>query len=147
MEASAYLLDTNIASHIIKGDLPSVRARLVQVPIQAVVISVVTEAELLYGVARRGHPRDLSLRVNEFLARVEVLPWTSEEAQTYAELRSQCESQGVPLSPMDMLIAAQARALERSRQALGARSILVTRDRSFTRVPGGLSLEDWAQAA
>jgi len=35
-----YLLDTNIASHIIKGDLPIVRERLVQVPMHCIFISL-----------------------------------------------------------------------------------------------------------
>ena len=54
-----YLLDTNIASHIIKGDIPRVRERLVAVPMHSVALSVVTQAELQYGVAKRGHPPGL----------------------------------------------------------------------------------------
>ena len=33
-------------------------------------------------------------------------------AEVYADLRAQCESGGVPLAPMDMMIAAYAKALE-----------------------------------
>jgi tRNA(fMet)-specific endonuclease VapC len=46
-----YLLDTNIASHVIKGDVALVRQRLAMVPNREVCVSVVTQAELLYGVA------------------------------------------------------------------------------------------------
>ena len=46
-----FLLDTNIASYIIKGSFPHVRERLVKVPISEVGISVITEAELRFGVA------------------------------------------------------------------------------------------------
>lgn len=141
-----YLLDTNIASHIIKGDIPRVRERLVAVPMHCVAVSVVTQAELLYGVAKRGHPQGLAAKVREFLARVNVLAWTSEVAEAYGELRALCEGGGVPLGPLDMMIAAQAKALAaRSAQAQG-RAILVTRDRAFTRVPGGLDLDDWSAA-
>ncbi len=41
-----YLLDTNIASHIIKGDIPRVRERLAVLPMESIMLSAVTEAEL-----------------------------------------------------------------------------------------------------
>jgi len=129
-----YLLDTNIASHIIKGDLPSVRQRLAACPIDDVSISVVTEAELRYGVAKRGYPAGLKQRVHEFLIRVDILPWTSEVAGTYADLRAQNESVGITLAPLDLMIAAHA---------IADGLILVTRDRAFSRVPVKLSVEDW----
>lgn len=135
---SLYLLDTNIASHIIKGDIAAVTERLVQIPMHALAVSVVTQAELLYGVAKRGHPQGLATRVHEFLVRVDVLPWTPEVAHVYGDLRAACEAAGTPLAPLDMMIAAHAKAT-------GA--ILVTRDRAFSRVPQGLVLEDWTQAA
>jgi tRNA(fMet)-specific endonuclease VapC len=133
---TVYMLDTNIASEVIKGNIPVVRQRLAQVPMQSVTVSVVTQAELLYGVAKRGHPQGLSIRVHEFLIRVEVSPWTAEVARVYADLRVACETVGVTLAPMDMMIAAHA-------IALGA--TLVTHDQVFGLVPGGLSLEDWTE--
>jgi tRNA(fMet)-specific endonuclease VapC len=132
---SRYMLDTNMASHIIKGDMAQVRKRLAQVPLHNIVVSVVTQAELLYGVAKRGKPLGLSTRVHEFLVRVEVLPWTQNEARAYGDFRTSCEAYGVTLAPMDLMIAAHANA---------SGAILVTRDQAFSRVPHGLALEDWS---
>jgi tRNA(fMet)-specific endonuclease VapC len=132
-----YMLDTNIVSHVIKGDIVGIRERLASVPMPNVSVSVVTQAELLYGVAKRGYPQGLSTRVREFLIRVQVLPWTQEVAGVYGDLRAACERAGVTLAPMDMMIAAHAKAI-------GA--VLVTRDRTFGRVPGKLSLQDWSMA-
>ncbi len=138
-----YLLDTNIASHIIKGDL-HVREQLVQVPMHSVFVSVVTQAELLYGVAKRGHPKGLTKLIDEFLVRVEVLPWTPEVAAVYAVVRASCEAAGTPLASMDMMIAAHAIAFQQEAAGRKDTSVLVTRDRAFSRIPG-LLIEDWIQ--
>jgi tRNA(fMet)-specific endonuclease VapC len=131
----SYLLDTNIASHIIKGDIPVVRDRLAKIPLHEVAVSVVTQAELLYGVAKRGSPQGLAVRVAEFLIRVNVLSWTPDVARTYGDFRASCEASGVTLAPLDMMIAAHAKSV-------GA--ILVTRDRAFSLIGNDLELQDWA---
>jgi len=133
--AVRYLLDTNTVSYIIKGDIPRIREHLLKVPIAEVGLSVVTEAELLSGVARRPEATRLRVAVEEFLLRVEVLPWTSHAAQQYAEIRAALERKGVPMGNLDMMIAAQA---------LAAEAILVTRDRVFQRVKE-LRVEDWSR--
>jgi tRNA(fMet)-specific endonuclease VapC len=133
---TTYMLDTNIASHIIRGT-QTVRGRLVSKPMHAITISVVTEAELRYGVAKRGHPQKLGTLVQEFLIRVEVAPWTQTVARVYADLRAGCEAAGVTLGPLDMMIAAHAKAIA---------ATLVTNDQAFSRIPAGsLTLEDWTR--
>lgn len=71
-----YMLDKNIASHIIKGDIALVRERLLRVPPHSVCVSAVTQAELQYGLAKRGHPKGLATCVHKFLIRVDVSPCT-----------------------------------------------------------------------
>jgi tRNA(fMet)-specific endonuclease VapC len=131
-----YLLDTNMASYVIKGNLPRVRERLVKVPMAEVGISVVTEAELRFGVARKPKASRLETAVEEFLLRVEILPWDSAAAKSYAALRSALERAGEPMGNLDMMIAAQA---------LAALAVLVTHDRVFHRVKH-LKIEDWTKA-
>jgi len=133
--AIIYLLDTNTASYVIKGNMPHVRERLLAVPMAEVGISAVTEAELRFGVARRPGATRLALVVEEFLVRLEVLPWDSAAAKHYAELRAALERAGTIMGNLDMMIAAQA---------LAAEAVLVTHDRVFRRVKELRSL-DWAQ--
>ena len=45
-----YLLDTNIASYVIKGTFPAARRRLVRHPMAEIAVSSVTEGELCYAV-------------------------------------------------------------------------------------------------
>ena len=130
-----YLLDTNTASCIIKGNIPRVRERLLKVPMSRLLISAVTEAELLYGAARKSDSVRLKTAVDEFLLRVDSLPWDSNAARRYADLRAALEIAGTPMGNLDMMIAAQA---------LAAEAILVTNDRSFFRLKH-LKIEDWTK--
>ena len=129
------MLDTNIASHVIRGDLPAVRQRVLMVPMESLVISSVTEAELRYGVARRGYPKALTQAVALFLERVETLAWSSDVAAAYANLRTSGEKAGNSLSALDMMIASHAKATD---------TILVTRDKAFRAKALELNLEDWS---
>jgi len=133
--AVRYLLDTNTASYVIKGNFPRVRARLLRVPMAEVGISVVTEAELRFGVARRPEATSLKRVVEEFLLRVEILPWNSEAARHYARIRARLEKDGEPMGNLDLMIAAHAVAAE---------AALITHDHVFRRVKG-LKVEDWSK--
>jgi tRNA(fMet)-specific endonuclease VapC len=133
--APRYLLDTNIASYAIKGNFLGVRQRLLKVPMSEVGISVVTEAELRFGVARLPQALKLESAVEEFLLRVEVLPWDSQAARKYARLRAALEELGQPMGNLDLMIASHALAND---------VILVTNDRVFRRVEG-LRSEDWTK--
>ena len=130
-----YLLDTNMASYVIKGNFPRVRERLVKVPMAEIGISVITEAELRFGVARKPGASRLETAIEEFLLRVEILPWNSPAAKSYAALRSTLERAGEPMGNLDMMIAAQA---------LAATAVLVTHDHVFRRVKL-LKVEDWTK--
>ncbi|HZZ17236.1 MAG TPA: type II toxin-antitoxin system VapC family toxin, partial [Candidatus Sulfotelmatobacter sp.] len=133
--ATRYLLDTNTVSYVLKGNFPSVRERLQEVPISAVSISVITEAELLFGLAKLPHARKLAILVEEFLRRIEILPWDSSAARHYARLRAGLEESGQTMGNLDLMIAAQGVALE---------ATVVTNDRIFRRVKD-LRLEDWTK--
>jgi tRNA(fMet)-specific endonuclease VapC len=133
--AVRYLLDTNTVSYIIKGNRPRVRERLLRVAMAEVGISVITEAELLFGLARRPEATKLKTVVEEFLLRVEVLPWDSAAAQQYSRIRATLEGRGEPMGNLDLMIAAHA---------LASGLVLVSSDAVFRRVKG-LKTEDWSR--
>ena len=127
-----YMLDTNTVSHLIKAH-PTVAMHMVAVPMASLCISAITEGELLFGLAKRPEAKRLHVAVQEFLRRVDVLPWDSAIAERYGTVRANMEGQGRILAPLDLLIATHA---------LSAGMVLVTSDRAFGQV-SGLSLEDW----
>lgn len=128
-----YLLDTNTVSHALRGH-PKVLARMTTVAMAGMCISAITEGELLFGLARRPDAARLHALVDEFLRRVDVLPWDRAAAGCYGNLRAALGSRGKALAPLDLLIAAQA-------QAIGA--VLVSNDQVFAHCEG-LVWEDWA---
>jgi tRNA(fMet)-specific endonuclease VapC len=127
------MLDTNIASAVIKGTSEPLRARLRATPLASACISSITEGELRYGLARKPGATALRAAVASFLRHVEVLPWDSAAAAAYGELRADLEAKGTPIGNLDTLIAAHA---------LAAGCVLVSHDKAFMRVPG-LTVEDW----
>ena len=131
-----YLLDTNTVSYVIKGNFPHVREHLLRIPINEVGISVITEAELRFGVARLPQAASVGVAVEEFLLRVDVLTWDSAAARHYARLRALLEENGEPIGNLDLMIAAHA---------LATGTILVTNDRVFRRIKG-LRVEDWTKS-
>jgi tRNA(fMet)-specific endonuclease VapC len=132
----AYLLDTNTVSYVIKGKSPKARTRLESLQSNDLIgISSVTEAELLYGIAKSGIGDQRKRLLDWFLLLVTVHPWGRLEAAAYGILRAKQESMGKPLGPLDMQIAAHA-------VALGA--ILVTNDKAFHQVPDLAAVENWA---
>ena len=130
-----YLLDTNIASYIIKGSSAPLDRRVRKTPIAALAISAVTEGELRYGAARLPSNARIHAMLEEFLLHVDVLPWDSDCAARYGLLRAALERDGQPMGNLDTMIGAHALALG---------MILVTNDHAFSRIRA-LKVEDWTK--
>jgi tRNA(fMet)-specific endonuclease VapC len=129
----AYLLDTNIVSYFVRGNLPAVRRRIARQPLESLAVSAVTEAELRYWVASSPGSIRTRMGVEDFLGRVASLPWDSVAARSYAGARDQLKRKGRVLSSANLMIAAHALALDLT---------LVTHDSVFAHVDG-LKTEDW----
>jgi tRNA(fMet)-specific endonuclease VapC len=131
-----HLLDTDTASYLIKAKSPAIEAKLAALVPAMVCISVMTRAELLYGLKRLPPDHRLHLAVRQFLKIVRTLPWEADAADWYAEIRHQLVSTGQPIGEMDMMIAAHA---------LSAGAVLVTNNsRHYARIEAPLILENWA---
>ncbi len=137
MGMTRYLLDTNIASCIIKGNSPAVDRRLVQVPMAQLAISAVTEGELRFGAARLPNALRLHAMIEDFFLRVAILPWDSDAARQYGLLRAALEREGQSMGNLDAMIAAHA---------LAVNAVLVTNDHAFGRIKK-LKIEDWTKAS
>ena len=133
----AYLLDTNICVYVIRGRRQEVLARFARHALTDLMVSSVTAAELYFGI-EKGDYREANLTVlDTFLAPLIMAPFDGAAARVYGSIRVDLERRGLPIGPLDTLIAAHALSLD---------AVLVTNNvREFTRVPG-LRLENWADA-
>jgi tRNA(fMet)-specific endonuclease VapC len=133
---SLYLLDTNIVSRMVRGRAPHLTRRLENDPIPDICVSIVSRAEILFGLARIGNPPRLSLSITSFFENAQTFNWDESAAQAYARLRTDLELQGISVAPIDLMIASHA-------HALGA--VLVTNDSALKRLGHLLSVEDWTE--
>ena len=128
-----YLLDTNICIYIIKNNPLAVREHFLRNAHDEIAISSIVVAELAFGAAKSQSERSMPKLMN-FLASIQSLAFDDEAAFRYGKLRTDLESLGTPIGPLDTQIAAHALALD---------CVLVTNnEREFNRVPG-LKIENW----
>jgi tRNA(fMet)-specific endonuclease VapC len=117
----------------VSGRSPEVVSRISRLQPGILCVSVITYAESMFGEKRRPEAVAISRANASFYAEAEILPFAQEAAETYGALRAGMERVGLPLGPLDMLIAAHA---------ISAGAVLVTADKAFRHVPG-LEIEDW----
>jgi tRNA(fMet)-specific endonuclease VapC len=130
-----HMLDTDTASYVIKERSPVVAAKLSEIPPENVCVSVITRAELQYGLKRLGPDHRLHLSVRQFLRLVRVLPWDADAADYYADIRHRLVSTGQPIGELDMMIAAHS---------LSAGAVLVTNNtRHYACIDAPLTLVNW----
>jgi len=130
-----FLLDTDTCSYVIKRSSEKLLKKLARVAIEDVAISVVTEAELFYGVELSPRRQSDEAAVRAFLRHVSVLDFTSQAASHYAQIRADLKRLGMMIGANDLFIAAHARAL--------GLTLVSNNTREFKRVPD-LKLENWA---
>lgn len=128
-----YMLDTNICIYVMKHYPPQLREKFNELAEQ-LCISSITLGELHYGAEKSARRSENLTAVENFAARLEVLPFGDKAAAHYGQLRAELERAGTPCGPHDMQIGGHARS-----EGL----ILVTNNvREFSRMPG-LRVENW----
>ena len=131
-----YMLDTDICIYAINERPVGVLQELRRHQADGLGVSSITVAELHFGVERSRSNRNLDA-LRRFLDALEVALFDAAAAQLSGSLRAWLASQGTPIGPYDVLIAAHA-------HAIGA-TLVSNNTREFDRVPG-LKLENWALA-
>lgn len=131
-----YMLDTNIAAYLLRGQFPVLDTRIRATPSAQLCISAITRGELLHGVHLKPEATNLNRLVEQFLHMVECLPWDSAAATHFGMIAAELQRAGTGIGAMDTLLASHALAVD---------AVMVTHNtRHFERVPG-LKVENWTQ--
>lgn len=130
-----HLLDTSICVFLIRNKGASVRGRFQAFEVGDLAISAITEAELRFGADKSANPSKNHRQLDRFLVTLPVVEFGRRAAADYGQIRSELDRAGIPIGPLDQLIAAHARSLGLT---------LVTHNTGeFSRVRN-LKVEDWS---
>ncbi|MBU1168729.1 MAG: tRNA(fMet)-specific endonuclease VapC [Proteobacteria bacterium] len=128
-----YMLDTNIVIYVLKRR-PVELLDVFNRHAGQMCISSITLAELLHGVEKSAMPDHNLIQVEDFISRLEVLPYGAKAASHYGDIRAKLERNGAPIGVNDLHIAGHARS---------EGFVLVTNNvREFERVEC-LRLDNW----
>lgn len=106
-----YLLDTNQVVYYLRQE--------------GLAVSIISVAELYEGIFRATNPEEAERALKDFLSEVTVLSIDEEVARIFGQERARLRQVGLPMSDLDLLIAATA---------LRHDLTLLTADRDFERV-------------
>jgi tRNA(fMet)-specific endonuclease VapC len=131
-----YLLDTNICIYIIKKRPINVFEKFRSSSIGSIGISSITLAELQYGIMKSSYPEKNQEALNKFLTPLEIVDFDYRATIEYGKIRADLERKGIPIGPLDTLIAAHAKSLD---------LVLVTNnEKEFERI-SELKVENWTK--
>lgn len=129
-----YLLDTCVISDFVKGEKNTL-SQLKITPPNELAISSITVMEIQYGLALNPkYKQRIEPIILDFLASINVLNYTPNDAEQTAKTRAMLKQQGQPIGSYDILLAGVA---------LNNQLIFVSSNiNEFNRIPS-LILENW----
>jgi len=131
---SRYMLDTDMCSYVMKRNNMVVK-RLERLAVDDVCISVISKAELLFGIELSPRREQDGNALRAFLQYAEVVDFSDRAAIFYAKVRADLQKRGTMIGANDLLIAAHALSL--------GLTLVTNNTREFRRVRD-LVVENWA---
>jgi tRNA(fMet)-specific endonuclease VapC len=129
-----FLIDTDIFSAISRQKSMTAARRLTELESGSVVLSVVTCAEIAFGLEKHPVGAALAARIARLIRLLTVLPLPPTVVPHYAQVRAYLESRGTPIGPNDLWLSAHALSEDLT--------VVTGNTREFNRVPG-LRVENW----
>jgi tRNA(fMet)-specific endonuclease VapC len=129
-----FLLDTDTFSVAARDGSAELLSRLEGESLDDIALSVVTVGEIEFGLSKRMPPPRIAARIVAMRQSFRILTLDERAASAYGRLRQQLQSQGIPIGPNDLWIAAHALSEDLT--------VVTGNTREFARVPG-LRVENW----
>lgn len=132
-----YLLDTNIISYWMRGDLNLIKNLKDRSPAE-LSLSTITLAEIYYGIEKSPvKKKERRMKIAHIKSQLKLYPFTEAAAVKYGLIRTFLEKTGQPISERDLQIAAIAMA--------NNLCVVTHNTKEFCRIER-LRVEDWARA-
>ncbi len=131
-----YLLDTNILIFLLKKGNRKLIEMISKQEYGTLFISAITLAELEFGAANSSRPEQNRAVFLGALSAIKVVPFDDNCAYEYGKVRKNLKEKGIPIGPMDMLIAATALA--------NNMTIITNNVKEFIRIEK-LKVVDWSK--
>ena len=129
-----YLLDTNTCIYFLNNSSEKIISKFKRLSPSKINLPSITVAELFYGAEKSKAKKKNWAIVENFVSTFKIVPFDEKSCEIYPKIRVSLEKSGVPIGPMDLLIASIS---------LSNNSILVTNNtKEFKRIKG-LKLENW----
>ena len=130
-----YMLDTNMIAYAKNRRPTIVLERLLMHEPSEIAVSSITMAELEFGIQNSSRPEQNRMALMLFMAGISILPFDTNAAMEYGDIRHKLKEQGMLIGGNDLLIAAHARSL--------GITLVTHNTREFSSVEN-LRIEDWA---
>ena len=129
-----YLLDTNTCIYYLNRASERVIAHFKKLSPSKIKLPSIAVAELYYGAEKSKAKLKNWEIVENFVSTFEIIPFDERSCKMYAKVRTSLEKSGIPIGPMDVLVASIS---------LANNFILVTNNTKEFKWIKGLKLENW----
>lgn len=131
-----YMLDTNMCIYLMKNQPEIVAQRFAQCFVGEVVMSAITYAELVYGVAASANPERERANLAALVEDIPVVSFDASAATIYGPIR--LATRESKQDHLDKLIAAHAASLNIT--------VVTNNVKDFAKYPG-LTIENWLESS
>ncbi len=129
-----YLLDTNTCIYFLNRTSERIVSQFKRFSPSVIKLASITVAELFYGAEKSKAKKKNWTIIEKFVSTFEIIPYEEKSSKTYPTIRASLEKAGIPIGPMDLLIASIS---------IANNFVLVTNNvKEFKKVKG-LTLENW----
>ena len=130
-----FMLDTDCCIYLMNGSHAKLTDRVLSHPPAKFAISIISVAELKFGVAKSARRKENEAKLATFRSTYSTVVFDDGAADNYGQVRFELQQRGTLIGTLDMLVAAHALALDVT--------LVTSNVREFRRVRG-LRCESWA---
>lgn len=129
-----YALDTDILIYFLKGK-ESVVSKMCELPVDELGTTIINHAELFFGALNSAHKKKNTIKVQDVLGKLNLLPFCEGSSYRFAENKATLKKTGKIVADLDLMIASICIQNEVT--------LITNNVKHFKRIKG-LKIENWS---